>query len=298
MDSPASTLFQEDAPQVDDTFAESMGFVTTYLRAVESARQDRLVNDPYAEPLTRKQHHEIKKFMSGLSNEMHPRPENFIALRTRYLDEALAQRDPRVLQVVILGAGLDARAFRLECLRGCHVLEVDKAGEMFDHKSEVMIELHAPLVAQKVDCIVLGLTEGGLEAGLMGRGFNPMVPTFWAMEGLIPYIERPGIVELLTVVDRLSAPGSELWADIPGKFVADPQEWGKRAMKYGEDDPVHGVLSEIRWAVKIQASLGTGADHFGRQWIPMRSPKTKQEVPFFFVAAKKPILTEPKVPKE
>ncbi|GMF09472.1 unnamed protein product [Phytophthora lilii] len=290
MDPASSTpLFQVESPVVDNAFAESMGFVTTYLRALESARNDRIITDPFAEPLTRKQQPKIEEFLKKVSSEMYSFPEDIIAFRTRYLDEALYHRDPRILQIVMLGAGLDARAYRLNSLRGCHVLEVDQSGSVFEHKAEVMKELHAPLIAQNVDCIVSNLAEAGLEANLMGHGFNPTMPTFWAMEGLIPYLERFNIVDLLKAIDYLSAPGSELWADIPGRVLVDGEEWGKRAMKYGEDDPLHGVFSEIPWNLEVQASLKTAGEHFGRHWTPMLSRKSKQIIPFFFVVGKKPI---------
>ncbi|OWY92327.1 O-methyltransferase, partial [Phytophthora megakarya] len=159
---------------------------------------------------------------------------------------------------------------------------------LFDHKTKVMKALNATLIARKLDYIVSNLAQNKLDNCLLVKGFNPANPTFWAMEGLFPYIERTKIVELLKVVDCLSAPGSEFWIDIPGQMVADGEEWGKRAMKYGEDDPMHGVLSDISWELEEQASLGVVCEHFGRPWMPMLSPKMKQEVPFFCIIAKKP----------
>ncbi|KAK1944493.1 putative S-adenosyl-L-methionine-dependent methyltransferase [Phytophthora citrophthora] len=267
-----------------------MGLVTTYLRAVESSRDDCIISDPFAEPLTKKYKLKIQESMRGLErkSQLHFRPEDFIAFRTRYLDEALNHRNSKILQIVILGAGMDARAYRLESLRGCHVFEVDQAGAVFSHKLVVFNELKAPLVADKVDYIVSDLAENGLEEKLVEHGFNPNLPTFWAMEGLIPYIEQSGVVELLRVVDSLSALGSELWVDIPGQCVSDTDEWGKRAMKYGEDDPLKGVFSQILWRLEVQVSLGTVGEHFGRPWVPMLSPKSKHEVPFFCVIGRKP----------
>lgn len=287
-DPVSPSALQDNALLVDDSFAESMGFVVTYLRALESARQDRIVNDPFAGPLTREQQPKIEKFMTAIK-EFHGSPEDSIALRTRYLDEALNHRDPRILQIVILGAGLDSRAYRLESLRGCHVLEVDQSAAAFEHKSKVMQELHAPLLAKKVDCIVSNLAEAGLEHNLMGRDFNPSMPTFWIMEGLLPYMDRPSIIKLLQTIDYLSAPASELWADIPGRILVDAEELGGRRMKYGENDPAHGVLSEIRWEVEVQASLQTPGTHFSRKWTPMLSTKSKTAIPFFYVVGKKPI---------
>ncbi|GMF24940.1 unnamed protein product [Phytophthora fragariaefolia] len=287
-DSPSS-LFHADATTVDDAFAESMGFVTAYIRAVESSRPDAIIQDPYAEPLTKSQQSKIEEFLKEVSSMLHIFPKDIVTFRTRYLDEALYHRDPRILQVVILGAGFDARAYRLDCLRGCHVLEVDQSEAIFEHKAEVMQELHAALIAQNVDCIVSNLAEAGLEANLMGHGFNPIMPTFWVMEGLIPYIERAGIVELLKTIDYLSAPGSEFWADIPGQIPSDSEEWGKPTMKYGENDPLNGVFSEIPWSLETQASLTTTGEHFGRQWKPVLTRKSKQVIPFLFVIGKKPI---------
>ena len=46
-----------------------------------------------------------------------------LILRVAFIDRLIAERKPR--QVVILGAGLDTRAWRLEALRGVRVFEVD-----------------------------------------------------------------------------------------------------------------------------------------------------------------------------
>lgn len=60
-------------------------------------------------------------------------------------------------------------------------------------------------------------------------------------------------------------------------------------MKYGEDDPLHGVFSEIPWELEMQVSLKTSGEHFGRHWKPVLARKSKQAVPFFFIVGKKPI---------
>ena len=282
-------LVYEETLLTNDAVVEWTGFVSTYLRAVESARNDRIIHDPFAESLIRKQRPELETFVNEVFRKLCAFPENLIAIRTRYLDEALHHRDSRILQIVILGAGLDARAYRLGSLRGCHVFEVDQSSAVFEHKAEVMKELHAPLVAQNVDCIVSNLAEAGLEANLMGRGFNPTMPTFWIMEGLLPHLERSSILELLKTIDYLSAPGSEFWADVPSQTLVDEQRWKEYTLKHGEDDPLHGVLSEIPWTLEMQASLKKAGEHFGRQWTPILSSRTKQAAPIFFLSAIKPI---------
>ncbi|RLN88515.1 hypothetical protein BBJ28_00025351, partial [Nothophytophthora sp. Chile5] len=284
-----SPPFQPNNRVVDDAFAQSMGFVTTYLRAVESARTDHIIYDPFAEPLTRKDRLQIQQFMNTVSGKYHRNPEDMIAIRTRYLDEALSHRNPEIHQIVLLGAGLDARAYRLEALRDCHVLEIDQGAAMFDHKSDVMTELHAPMLAKQVDCIVFNLADAGLEVNLLARGFDPTRPTFWAMEGLLPYMDRPSNVELLKAIDYLSWPGSELWADTAGRVLLNADEWVERSMKYGEDDPLRGVFSEIPWDLELQADMGTPGTHFGRDWTPLVAAKSEEVAPFFYIGGKKPI---------
>lgn len=66
--------------------------------------------------------------MKALSSkgQLHSRAEDFIAFRTRYLDEAIGRRNPHILQIVILGAGLDARAYCLSRCAGATFLKLIK----------------------------------------------------------------------------------------------------------------------------------------------------------------------------
>ncbi|MDT5066899.1 MAG: hypothetical protein QOK02_3054 [Mycobacterium sp.] len=51
----------------------------------------------------------------------------FVAARTVFFDRFCAEAvTSGVMQVVIVAAGLDARAFRLPCLRECAVYEIDQ----------------------------------------------------------------------------------------------------------------------------------------------------------------------------
>ncbi|KAG6966663.1 hypothetical protein JG688_00006665 [Phytophthora aleatoria] len=128
---------------VDDTFAKFTGFGAAYLRAIESMRSDRIVNDAFAMRLTHQNRAELEKLLLTTS-----KPSSLwgdcIAIRTRYLDEALEHRDAKIRQVVILGEGLDTRAYRLDSLRGCHVLEIDQNDQAFERINEVMKKENVP----------------------------------------------------------------------------------------------------------------------------------------------------------
>ncbi|RLN69531.1 hypothetical protein BBJ28_00020560 [Nothophytophthora sp. Chile5] len=273
--------------QVDNEFAEAMGFMMAYVRSLETARVDRIINDPFAEPLSRKARPMLEGIVDAIP-EQRDELNNFVAVRDRYVDEALNQRDPEICQVVILGAGMDARAYHLESLRGCHVLEIDQGAQLLGHKRKIIQELHVPSIAEKVEYIIADLAVDDWGSRLLACNFDKRKPTFWVMEGLLPYLDRPSNVTLLKTVDTLSAPGSELWADMAGEMAATAAEMGTRRASYGEDDPMHGVLSEIPWRLELQASLGTTGTHFGRDWTPIQGVASKRGVPFFYVLGKKP----------
>ncbi|KAH7474718.1 hypothetical protein KRP22_003605 [Phytophthora ramorum] len=276
---------------VDDAFAQFSGIGTAYLRALESTRADRLINDPFADVLTRDSRGELEQRLSTDPDSLWV---DMVAIRTRYVNEALAHRDATIHQIVFLGAGLDTRAYYLESLRDCHVLEIDQGSQPFDRKREVMKAEQVLPITKKLDYIVAHLAEDDWDSKLRGHGFDPRVATFWVMEGLLPYMERSAIWTLLDTIDAMSAPGSTLWADMAGQAIFTFADMGDRAMKHSEDDPMRGVLSQIPWCLKLQASLVNAGTHFGRSWPPLASTDGKRSVPIpiSFLIGQKPVPTE------
>ncbi|KAE9003495.1 hypothetical protein PR003_g17932 [Phytophthora rubi] len=280
-----------DVSCTSDSFTEFSGFETASMRAIESARDDRIYNDSFAELLTHQNRAELEKFQQGTS-EQGVRWENLVAIRSRYVDEALEDRSSGIGQVVILGAGLDTRAYRLKSLRECHVLEIDQNPQAFVHKAEIMLKEHAQMISKRLDSIVADLADNDWYDKLLAHGFESGSPTFWIMEGLLSHMDRSSIITMLDTIDAVSAPGSELWADIASHATYTVEGFGDFAMKYGEDDPLHGILREIPWCLKLQASLAEEGNHFGRKWTPISSSDTGDSVPVWFVCGKKPIPTE------
>jgi methyltransferase (TIGR00027 family) len=85
------------------------GLLVAAMRAEESARDDALFSDPFAERLAGEDGRRLLAEAAADTGQ----PSAPIVVRTKFLDEALlrAQADG-VAQVVILAAGMDARAFR------------------------------------------------------------------------------------------------------------------------------------------------------------------------------------------
>ncbi|RLN31460.1 hypothetical protein BBJ28_00026736 [Nothophytophthora sp. Chile5] len=280
----------DTAKQEGQTFGAFMCYLVTHLRALESAREDRLFNDPFAEPLSRKAVPKlapaIAAWMNGTDMQTH-NYVNYMSIRTRYVEDAINQRNPSIRQVVLLGSGLDARAFYLESLRGCHVFEIDQAAEILAHKQQVMGELGTPLVAAKHHLVIADLSERNWEQKLLESGFDPTIPTFWNIEGLLMYIDRADDVEILKAIDVLSAPGSEFFGDMVGVVMTNEDVVGTHRMKHGEDDPLHGIFSEIGWDLKLLTSLHESGTHFGREWTRLLSTGSSTPVRFDFMVGQK-----------
>ncbi|KUL38205.1 SAM-dependent methyltransferase [Streptomyces sp. NRRL F-4489] len=190
-------------------------------RAIETHRPDSLAQDPYAEHFVRAApataHWPVRPHQTpgGDANPLWGRFARYFGLRTRVLDDFLlrAAHTGGVRQVVLLGAGLDTRAYRLDWPAGCTVYEIDRAG-VLAFKHTVLDALPAtpstarvPRAARvPVPCDLRADWAGALTAA----GFDPDEPTAWLAEGLLFYLPPAAETRLIATVDRLSAAGSTL----------------------------------------------------------------------------------------
>jgi methyltransferase (TIGR00027 family) len=127
-----------------------------------------------------------------------------VASLDRLLRDALAAG---ARQVVLLGAGLDTRAWRLPELAGARLFEVDHPDTQ-RLKQERVAGLPAPMVAPRfvpVDFAADSLTER-----LTAAGYDARVPTVWLWEGVVMYLPDSAVAATLSAVATLSAPGSRL----------------------------------------------------------------------------------------
>ncbi|KAL6765368.1 S-adenosyl-L-methionine-dependent methyltransferase [Haematococcus lacustris] len=116
-------------------------------------------------------------------------------------------------QVVILGAGLDARAWRLSWPAGTVVFEVD-SGALEPLKQRVLGAL--PLACHARHALVADLARPHqLRSALAQAGFQADQPAVWLMEGLIGYLTRRQARRLLRCTYLMSAPGSRIIITCP-----------------------------------------------------------------------------------
>jgi methyltransferase (TIGR00027 family) len=189
-------------------------FMVAAARSIESHRPDSLARDSYAEhfvraaPVCGNWPLRPEQVPDGDADPLWGRLARYFGLRTRVLDDFLldsARTGAR--QVVLLGAGLDSRAFRLDWPAGCVVFEIDQ-DPVLAFKQRVLDDLGATPAAERrpIACDL----RSDWAAALTGAGFDPAAPTAWLAEGLLLYLPSAAERALIDTVHRLSANGSSL----------------------------------------------------------------------------------------
>ncbi|MFC8228552.1 class I SAM-dependent methyltransferase [Streptomyces sp. NPDC057287] len=184
-------------------------------RAIETHRHDTLAQDVYAEhfvlaaPASAGWPVRMQQVPDGDANPLWGRFARYFGLRTRVLDDFVLRsvRSGSARQVVLLGAGLDSRAFRLDWPPGCVIFEIDRK-EVLAFKHEVLDGLSATPKAARVP-IPIDL-RGDWAGALADAGFDATAPSVWLAEGLLFYLPPAAETHLIDVVGRLSTAGSAL----------------------------------------------------------------------------------------
>lgn len=135
------------------------------------------------------------EFVRGCAHVMVP--------RTIAIDDALATPT----QLVVLGAGLDTRAWRLDGLAGTTVFEVDHPATQAAKRARL-----AGITARADDVrfVPSDFTERALAADLATAGHRSDEPTTWVWEGVVAYLTSHEVAATLADVAARSAPGSRL----------------------------------------------------------------------------------------
>ncbi len=199
------------------------------LRAIEEARPaaTRILDDPFAltflGPLSR-----AGLALAPHTGDLVPGLATFVVCRHRLIDDALlaalARTDAPIEQVVVLGAGYDARAWRFaDELAGRPVFEVDFPATQA-RKERILRGRDLP--PADVRRVPIDFQVDRLDDVLLRADFVPGRPTFFIWEGVSMYLRREAIVATLEALHALGGPGSVLAMDF--WFLLDDP--GLRAM--------------------------------------------------------------------
>jgi methyltransferase (TIGR00027 family) len=196
-------------------------------RAVETRSDDPLIRDPFAYLLVSTAGQPWERLASSLEwigdddhgRRAHRLAIDYQAVRTHYFDSYFADAvGAGIRQVVILAAGLDSRAFRLEWPAGTSVYEIDQP-QVVAYKTSTLESAGAAPTAER-RTVQVDLRDDWA-AALTAAGFDSGQPTAWLAEGLLPYLPAEAQDRLFEIVTGLSAPGSRVAVEAFSLGAAD-----------------------------------------------------------------------------
>lgn len=215
------------------------------MRATEAARPDRLHDDPLAAAVVAAAQ-EIPSAPPGAAE--------FMAIRTRFYDNFVL--GSAASQMVVLAAGLDARAFRLPWPSGVRLYELDLP-DLLTFKENLVSDQGVVAGCTRV-VVPIDLRDDWTTA-LSAAGFSPSAPTEWIAEGLLQYLDEQDKKRLLDTIAGLSAPGSRFAFDHMDTSADDREavvDALSRIRSMGAEfvataaDPA-GWLTEHGWSVTV-----------------------------------------------
>jgi methyltransferase (TIGR00027 family) len=178
--------------------------------------------------------------------------------RTVAIDDVI--RAAGAPQLVILGAGLDGRAWRMPELREVTVFEVDHPDSQRGKRTRAS---GLEQVAREVRFVPVDFAHDSLEEALAAAGHDAARATTWVWEGVVMYLTPSEVEATLAIVENRSATGSRLTVAYHSpalllKFV------GLLTRRVGEPlrsaftpDEMRALLAKHRFAITSDEDLAT-----------------------------------------
>ncbi|WP_225328103.1 MULTISPECIES: SAM-dependent methyltransferase [unclassified Mycobacterium] len=224
------------------------------IRARESGRPDRLYNDPLAR-------HFVDAARAGFTAErwaqLETLADGFFEGRTvgvRLVDDRVREAvEAGIDQIVLLGAGLDTRAFRMGLPPRVAVFEIDLA-ELFAFKEPVLHDAGA--VANCRRHVVAADLRDDWVTPLRENGFRAEEPAYWVDEGTLGFLTQEWNQRVVRTLTGLSAPGSLFGV---GRFISDPDDARYRDLR--------ALVAGEATVPATTAAPGVGAEFDTERWL-------------------------------
>ncbi|HSY24427.1 MAG TPA: SAM-dependent methyltransferase [Polyangiaceae bacterium] len=192
--------------------------------------------------------------------------------RVAMLDVELTEAiDAGAEQVVILGAGLDTRAYRMEVLRGCAVFEVDHpATQAFKRRKAAAL----PPFAHSLAYVPVDFERGGIDRALASAGFRSERASVWVWEGVVMYLTHAALRASLREIAKCAAAGSRVLVNYHLPTI-DSQlreqrirtlllaAWGERQIGLRTTEAMHTELRDAGFAVLRDTGAAAWATRLG-----------------------------------
>lgn len=248
---------QAPRPIVDDAIAERL-VPSAYAAILRAAR-----NNPGAMA-------NVHRFADAVSGGR----SRHLALRTRAIDDATATAvDDGATQLVIVGAGLDARAWRLSALRDVVVWEVDHPSTQAWKRARVA-ELSP--IARDVRFVETDFERDDLRDRLSAAGHDPQKKTVFVWEGVTMYLSDAAVDLVLRGLHASAAASSTLLATY---FEPRPSPLARAlsAVLRGVSEPVRSRFSPDQIATRLASHAfdvveDAGDPEWSRRYLSLHQP--------------------------
>ena len=165
----------------------------------------RIINDPYADRfvlgagLIKLMGHKLSVW---LTQKFAPGFHEHLISRTRFIDDLIKESAANGSeQYVILGAGYDTRAHRLELPSSLKIFEVDQPEVQARKRFKLPKELPN---SENVTYVSVGFNQQSLAEQLLAAGFDQSKPTVFTLEGVSQYITKEAVTATIKEIAALT----------------------------------------------------------------------------------------------
>ena len=241
----------------------------------------RVINDPYADNfmmgagLMKLMGHKLNVW---LAKKLAPGFHEHIISRTRFIDDLIEKSATEgVEQYVILGAGYDSRAHRLELPSSLKIFEVDQPEVQDRKRSKLPKELPN---SENVTYVTVDFAHQSLTERLLNAGFDRTKSTVFTLEGVTQYISKEAFNSTMKEMSRLCQKTSSIFAlsfvnellnknpeDCFGRGYLNPEKKanlikklsakaaGEPWISFYSTEEVKGLLSQNGYSIKENVTL-------------------------------------------
>uniref|UniRef100_A0A7N0ZVA2 S-adenosyl-L-methionine-dependent methyltransferase n=1 Tax=Kalanchoe fedtschenkoi TaxID=63787 RepID=A0A7N0ZVA2_KALFE len=238
-----------------------------------------VINDPFAEILAGETYLQtlFEKMKKDRLNKAREISGVILAVRTLWFDSkieaALDSFGGGETQLVLLGAGMDTRAYRLSCLKHCNVIEVDlpevlevKATLLHSALSSNNEHCQEVIMAKSLTSVAADLTHVDWLPRLQSSGFVPEKNTIWVLEGILYYLSHSKAIDVLkTIAGSCALTRTVLLADFMNKASTT---LSSSTFQFYSDWP-EDLLPPLGFSDVKLSQIGDSDAHFGLLHDPM-----------------------------
>ena len=183
-------------------------------RLIESIAkpEERIINDPYADRFVlgasfiKLMGHKLNVW---LAEKLVPGFHEHLISRTRFIDDLIKKSAASgVEQYVILGAGYDSRAHRLELPSSLRIFEVDQSEVQARKRSKLPKELPN---LESITYVAVDFSHQSLTEQLMDAGFDQSKSTVFTLEGVSQYITKEAFDSMIKEMAALTQKANSIF---------------------------------------------------------------------------------------